>query len=331
MVVAARLVLSSLLVTMLGSSATNRCAQCHTNQATHFAATPMAQALLTPSETKLPKPLRFRDGAYEYLLSHVQGVLTYRVSAGEQTLTVPVLWSFGKGVAGQTYVYRHDGNLYESRVSYYPRIEGLDLTLGAQGSKPDSLELAAGRKMNSADISECFGCHSTGGGFGTRFSLEAITAGVQCGACHEGSDNHEAAMLSGKGVMPRSLKKLGAEEMNELCGRCHRTWEQIAISGPRGVANVRFQPYRITLSKCFDAADHRIACTACHDPHGPLQTNAEAYDGSCRSCHTSEQACPVAASKCTECHMPEYEIPGSHMIFNDHNIRVVRNKKDYPD
>jgi hypothetical protein len=28
--------------------------------------------------------------------------------------------------------------------------------------------------------------------------------------------------------------------------------------------------------------------------------------------------------------MPKYEIPGSHMVFSDHQIRIVRNKEDYP-
>ncbi len=68
------------------------------------------------------------------------------------------------------------------------------------------------------------------------------------------------------------LAALSAEDMSELCGRCHRTWSQIALNGPRGVNNVRFQPYRLANSKCYDAADRRIRCTACHDPHAPVET-----------------------------------------------------------
>jgi hypothetical protein len=29
--------------------------------------------------------------------------------------------------------------------------------------------------------------------------------------------------------------------------------------------------------------------------------------------------------------MPKYEIPGSHMVFSDHRIRVVRPNETYPD
>ena len=71
----------------------------------------------------------------------------------------------------------------------------------------------------------------------------------------------------------RRLKSLSAEETNEFCGACHRTWGQVAQMRLRGPLNVRFQPYRITNSKCFDAEDRRIACTACHDPHSQLREN----------------------------------------------------------
>ena len=41
-----------------------------------------------------------------------------------------------------------------------------------------------------------------------------------------------------------------------------------------GVANVRFQPYRLISSKCYDAEDSRIRCTACHDPAWGSQSEA---------------------------------------------------------
>jgi hypothetical protein len=139
-------------------------------------------------------------------------------------------------------------------------------------------------------------------------------------------------------VLPPKLAKLTAEETSELCGRCHRTWEQITINGPRGVGNVRFQPYRLTNSKCYDSEDRRIGCVACHDPHTQLDKRAESYDANCKSCHSAgsnslaaKRICKVGTTKCTDCHMPKYEIPGSHMVFSDHRIRVVRPNATYPD
>ena len=75
--------------------------------------------------------------------------------------------------------------------------------------------------------------------------------------------------------------------MSDFCGQCHRTWAQIAINGPRGILNVRFQPYRLANSKCYDAADRRIRCTACHDPHRDVETSAAAYDAKCARCHSA--------------------------------------------
>ena len=43
---------------------------------------------------------------------------------------------FGQGKAGQTYVYEKDGRYFESRVSYYQELHGLDLTVGAQNMAP---------------------------------------------------------------------------------------------------------------------------------------------------------------------------------------------------
>jgi hypothetical protein len=311
------------------TAAQPKCAACHTKQAQHYSQTPMARALLRGGASEILRkltPLTFSDGPFRYTITRDR----YQVSDGRTTISAPVLWAFGAGVAGQTFVFEYDGALYESRVSYYPRIEGLDLTIGAAGSKPATVLMAAGRRMQSQDVSECFGCHSTSQG---RFSLDSMAPGVQCGACHADIVKHEISVAS----VPRSLRKLSTEEISELCGRCHRTWEQISINGPKGVANVRFQPYRLTNSKCYDTEDRRISCVACHDPHASLDTRAETYDARCVACHSkgsrsaaSGRICPTGTERCTECHMPKYEIPGSHMIFSDHQIRIVRNKEDYP-
>jgi hypothetical protein len=136
--------------------------------------------------------------------------------------------------------------------------------------------------------------------------------------------------------MPR-LAGSSTEEISELCGRCHRTWSQIAANGPRGVLNVRFQPYRLTNSRCYSVTDKRIRCIACHDPHGPLETTASSYDRRCTACHsatagsTSEaKTCAVGKKNCVTCHMPKVELPGAHARFTDHQIRIARTSDPYP-
>jgi hypothetical protein len=38
----------------------------------------------------------------------------------------------------------------------------------------------------------------------------------------------------------------------------------------------------------------------------------------------------VRFQPCAICHMPKYEIPGSHNLFSDHRIRVVKPGEPYP-
>ena len=245
------------------------------------------------------------------------------------------MWAFGRGQAGQTYVFQRDGTYYESRVSFFNALGRLDLTMGAQPGRPANIEDAAGHRLGPRDAVECFGCHSTGGVSGGRLHLEAMTPGVGCESCHGPAARHAEAARAGDvaGAKMPKLRSSTAEETAELCGRCHRTWSQIAMSGPRGVLNVRFQPYRLTNSRCYDVSDARIRCSACHDPHGPLETAASSYDPKCTACHTGKtgtRICAVAKENCVTCHMPKVELPGAHAKFTDHQIRIARAGDPYP-
>jgi len=112
-------------------------------------------------------------------------------------------------------------------------------------------------------------------------------------------------------------------------------------AGWKGPSNVRFQPYRLANSKCFNGADPRISCIACHDPHQKVVRDVTDYDSKCLACHsptleaatpTSPHArsCPVAKANCTSCHMPKVPFPGGHFVFTDHEIRVVKPNEPYP-
>jgi hypothetical protein len=66
------------------------------------------------------------------------------------------------------------------------------------------------------------------------------------------------------------------------------------------------------------------------------------YDAKCLTCHASSAhagsvaaravapSCPVATAKCVSCHMPKVNLPGGHMAFTDHQIRVVKPGDQYP-
>jgi hypothetical protein len=248
---------------------------------------------------------------------------------------VPILFALGQGTAGQTYVFQHDGAIYESRTSYYDSIAGLDITIGDIGTKPRTVVEAAGRRLVPVDAANCFACHTSGGVAGGMLHLDAVAPGVGCQNCHGPVEKHAAAVRAGDvaGAKLRHLGDLAAEEMSELCGKCHRTWSQVAQMGMRGVNTVRFQPYRLTNSKCYDVEDARIRCSACHDPHGPLNTNLPSYDSKCAACHSAAlhtKVCSVAKSNCVSCHMPKVDLPGAHALFTDHQIRIARPGDPFP-
>jgi Cytochrome c554 and c-prime len=313
------------------------CVGCHRDIATHFQNTPMAKALMTAADCEILRrnpQLTFREDGYESRITREADRRVLTVTGGGETLTATLLWAFGRGQAGQTYVFERDGTYYESRISFYNALRGVDLTMGAQ-PRPKNIEDAAGHRLSTRDAVECFGCHSTGGVVGGKLNLESMTPGVGCQSCHGSADKHVAAVRSGDRAgakMPR-LGGSTAEEMSELCGRCHRTWSQIAMNGPRGVLNVRFQPYRLANSKCYDTADARIRCSACHDPHGSLESSAGSYDAKCGACHSAAahtKTCTVAKQNCVSCHMPKIELPGAHARFTDHQIRIARAGEPYP-
>src|SRR5205085_733731 len=101
----------------------------------------------------------------------------YSVTNGKETISEPILYSFGQGKAGQTYVFQHRGAFYESRVSYFKEIQGLDWTIGYIREAPPTIDEAAGRAISSDEARNCFTCHSTATILSTRASVasSAIT------------------------------------------------------------------------------------------------------------------------------------------------------------
>ncbi|MGH9655809.1 MAG: multiheme c-type cytochrome [Bryobacteraceae bacterium] len=325
------------------------CATCH-KQARTQPLTSMGHAMRfapkNPLFLKQPE-LTLRKGKFLYSIDTRDGKTTYTVSNGTSSISTPVRWVFGE--ESQTYVLRRDGKFYESLVSYYPGIHGLDTTMGDERIHPQSLEQAFGRPLHSIEYTACFGCHSTGSIVGHRLDLTTLQPGVRCEHCHVGANKHLAGFLSGKpSYKPPDLKRLSPEDISTFCGQCHRSWATVVRKRLRGPVDVRFQPYRLELSKCFDGSDQRISCLACHDPHKEVDTNDKDYDRKCLACHspgaklslgmikahphaTAMPVCPVSKTNCVSCHMPKVPLPGGHQIYTDHFIRIVQKDAPYPD
>lgn len=327
------------------------CAACHAEITEKQQKSLLAKAMQPTADCQIlssHKELKFQSGKFTFEIKRQGNQSIYTVSDGATQISVPLLYCFGQGKSGQTYVYEYNGAKYESRVSYYTAIDGLDFTLGYAKDIPANIVEAAGRKLSVDETRNCFQCHTTGAVVNRRFDLEKMVPGVNCEACHGPGEKHVAAMKAGEkaGAGMKKLGELDGDDINQkLCGDCHRSAEEVfELPNRAGINSVRFQPYRIFHSKCY-SADRRIGCTSCHDPHGDLEVSAAFYDAKCLACHQSKteaaktgkaaadrnaRACPTGKTKCTDCHMPKIDLPGAHFKFTDHRIRIVREGAPYP-
>jgi hypothetical protein len=324
-----------------GNSA--ECRDCHSEGATQPSTT-MGHALETTERCKVLKThpvLTTSVGKYRYRISRQGDRSIYSVTDGSRTITIPIRWAVGASFAiGQTYILENGGKFYESRVSWFRELNGLGPTLGSQNSLPANLEDAVGRVMGHDDLIRCLGCHATDAVSKQKLTLQTLVPGVQCGHCHGDLAKHLSDEIGVATFAPQlpgqsfHIEGRSAQQVADFCGNCHRTWAQIASQGNPSIANVRFQPYRLTESQCFDPYDPRISCLACHDPHQEVDSRPADYDAKCKACHaggkTGAKTCSVSTSECVTCHMPKLELPGAHFRFTDHRIRIVKPGEPYP-
>src|SRR2546421_1113155 len=332
------------------------CAKCHEQESASQHATAMGRALEAVADSRVlgsHTRMTFRAGPYLFQVVRQGAGSVYSVTDGTRTVSAPILYAFGQGKAGQTYVFKLDGSFYESRLSYYREIDGLDYTIGYERKAPPSLEEALGRQIGADEARSCFQCHGTAAVSGRTLQLEHLVPGVSCESCHGPGREHVAAMqahdLKDKHIF--NPGNMSPDELSqEFCGSCHRSAEQVISNALlQGLHSVRFQPYRLFTSRGHEPFDPRMSCTACHNPHDNPRREEAFYDSKCFACHRSQASlrspqvakaeaaderdarpCPVAQKGCASCHMPKIELPGSHFKFTDHRIRIARPGEPFP-
>ena len=327
------------------------CAQCHAAKTSSHLKTGMAMAMETVAESKVltaNPAMTFRIGNYTYEIKRKEKESIYSVTDGKETISIPILYVFGEGKAGQTYILQYEGRLYESLVSFYNEIKGLDFTIGAARGVPASLKQALGRRLPDSEVVDCFSCHSTGGVSGGQIHFDKVIPGIRCEACHGPGGRHVAAGKAGEpnAKLIFNPGRLNGDELSQdFCGSCHRGNNEFTLLKGMEINNVRFQPYRIFHSKCY-SDDRRISCTACHDPHAPLKQESAYYDAKCLACHATKESsaestagqgtqtkipgCRVKSKDCTSCHMPKIGPAAAHFKFTDHYIRIAKPREAYP-
>ena len=326
------------------------CGECHSRKTTSQLTTPMARAAVRlPQRAPSPKIVAgtLQLGPYLYRVSSDQSGSRLAVGSGKQTITANIAWIFGTGVHGQTYILDHDAAFYESQVSTFAALHGLDLTPGHTPVDAGNLKNALGEQLSTSTAARCFACHTTYSTTNSKFDASRAVPGIHCEQCHGPGLAHINAIHADqrdeaiKAILnPADLSPV---ESVDFCGACHRTAIDVVESTEAyGPINVRFQPYRLEKSRCWGTGgDARLTCIACHNPHEPLVHDASFYDQRCLACHaaqggelqahdTTRAVCPVATSNCTSCHMAKSDVPGMHAKFTDHFIRIARSGESYP-
>lgn len=270
------------------------------------------------------------------------------VSAGNQSISGDIVWTFGAGVVGQTFVLESKGKLSDAEITSFRGLDGgMDISPAHKPPKAGDWDSTLGERMTAKSGPRCFGCHTTTSTMKNRFDPKGATPGITCEGCHGPGLAHVVAanmnqIEDAKALIfnPRSLNPV---ESMDFCGACHMTSADVVESKLFVPSNVRFPPYRLEKSLCWGIrGDQRLTCFSCHDPHKPLVRESRFYDDRCLSCHSPHvgtptdrsvsipEICPKATSNCTTCHMPKYDVPEMHAKFTDHFIRVVRPGEPYP-
>jgi hypothetical protein len=213
---------------------------------------------------------------------------------------------------------------------WYQRIQLLDITTGAEFSKPKTAHAVLAGWLDSSERQRCFGCHVTHQADAVPEEIQQANAGVQCERCHGPGRRHVEAATQGKTPLSETIVnpgKLKASDQLNYCGQCHRAPSENLGQVMTDKSTIRFPAQRLVLSRCYDESNGKLKCTTCHDPHGNLPQSMSAYDPKCLSCHAGRAAmgspCPISKKDCVTCHMPVEPLM-KHSEFADHWIRKIR-------
>jgi hypothetical protein len=330
------------------------CAACHAQIVAEQQKTSMARAASRAEDTEVLRSnptISLSAPPFQTTITRERNDSTYTVTQGGSAMSGPIVWSMGDGMMGWTFILSSGGNLFESRLTYFSSIRSLDLTPGHSSVAPQDLEHAFGNVQSPEIVRHCFACHTTASSVRNEFDPARATPGITCEACHgPGADHVKAMQASQSEKGQEAILDPGVftpVEMVDFSGACHRAPMDVISARDYVPINLRFQPYRLSKSRCFGKPDPRITCVACHDPHQQVVQDIEFYDAKCLACHTSRgaeppqsspglqaasraPACKVQSSHCVSCHMPKYKVPQMHGSFTDHDIRIARPGDPYP-
>lgn len=289
------------------------CAGCHPTEVAKQARTAHAATLHTMDREHLgplAPPLGPVRNSEIVLVGLSNGRYGLTVS-GEKADPTEIHFAVGSGKTGMTHVIvLHDNQLLELSRSYFPARHRWYTTPGHEKHKKGQI----GMVYDPQQARHCFLCHAVTVPE-NAVAPNPLFYGVGCEACHGPASVHLEAAKSGQPVAG-TMEKVGewqSERINNLCGLCHRTQQNVRMATSQVDMTNRFQAYGLMRSRCFNESGGRISCITCHDPHANTSHDRTTYESACLKCHSSAapasagsgKPCPVdPRAGCIPCHMP---------------------------
>src|SRR5262249_7536425 len=201
---------------------------------------------------------------------------------------------------------------------------------GLAGAVADEIAVLGGARPTGTDLKPLLNraIEETRGRFDARHFVEI---GIGCEACHLGSRAHAADPEVKPRLLPRSPFSAArppppptrAELQSRACLRCHTvlfsgypyTWEGARRGPDGGGSSMNSGEARDFI--LGGGCAKKLACTACHDPHGEDSRasldalGTVAGNRVCASCHAerapehTKHGPESAGSACLACHMPK--------------------------
>ncbi|MEX2263018.1 MAG: tetratricopeptide repeat protein [Bryobacteraceae bacterium] len=337
------------------------CAPCHAQIARAYLATPMAQSSGVAGAGAFRESFEHANftspgGSVRYRVSRDPRGFSFNFDQGGLEGNRRLDYYIGSGSVGRSYLSLIGNFLFQAPVSYYSSVARWDVSPGYE--KSEDINLIRGVETS------CLKCHasrvqSVEGTVNGYASPPFLEGGVSCERCHGPGETHLARMKSGSkagGTAIVNPAKLDPVRRDSVCAQCHLSGEvEIAKAGAgafragdvlsdyvsvfvRSGAD-RAMPVishyqRMTQSACWKAAEGKLWCGTCHDPHTlpPADKKTAYFRDRCFQCHTDASCKAPAASRagasngCIACHMPRSEVTTvQHAVFTDHSIpRVPR-------